>query len=675
VLLNVRHTAIPQHEIAVTIVALAVTFVAAGLATYGYFTRIPPHNTSLTIQFIVIAVLLLLLLVGNIVFLLSRLGAYFRMGNNLQISREEIEKIYDVDTPPALCILIPSYKEEKRVLRQTILSAALAEYPERRIVVLLDDPPNGPFQDLQALHETRAMVSSIQDQFHRQARHFAEKLSHVHVSAKSADDTATLLADLYGELADWIESIGFEFRDGQPAFSHTDHIFQQIVIQGPAADHRARSKYLRECKTDPATLRREIRRLESLLTVGITYFERKQYDNLSHQPNKAMNLNSYISLLGKPFRTTTASNGERMLESCDTSEATMNFPAADYLMTLDADTLVTSDYALRLTRVLHTKPHVAVVQTPYSAIPQAPGILERTAGATTDVQYLQHQGYTHWNATFWVGANAILRVAALQDIRKEVQERGHRISVYIQDHTVIEDTGSTIDLVHKNWTLYNYPARLSYSATPSDFGSLIIQRRRWSNGGLILYPSLVQYALHSGKKLRLSFIEILVRSQYLLSPTLTNGSLLLLFLLPFSPIMTTNPWVLLVAIPYYYMYGRDLRMAGYRWSDLLRVYSLNLLLMPVNLAGVLLSVRQAITGQKSAFGRTPKIEGRTRTPWLHVIIQWGIFAYLLIFSVIDILDGQYAHALFCVSNLIFYFYGITVMIPWRESLDDLKNAA
>ena len=35
--------------------------------------------------------------------------------------------------------------------------------------------------------------------------------------------------------------------------------------------------------------------------------------------------------------------------------------------------------------------------------------IERIAGATTDLQHIVHQGMTHYDATFWVGANAILR--------------------------------------------------------------------------------------------------------------------------------------------------------------------------------------------------------------------------------------------------------------------------
>jgi cellulose synthase (UDP-forming) len=82
-----------------------------------------------------------------------------------------------------------------------------------------------------------------------------------------------------------------------------------------------------------------------------------------------------------------------------------------------------------------------------------------------------HQGMTYYDATFWVGANAILRRTALEDIA-EVDNTGQwPVKRYISDNTVIEDTESSIDLVSKKWRLHNYAERLSYSATPPDFGS------------------------------------------------------------------------------------------------------------------------------------------------------------------------------------------------------------
>src|SRR5207248_3256320 len=71
----------------------------------------------------------------------------------------------------------------------------------------------------------------------------------------------------------------------------------------------------------------------------------------------------------------------------------LNVPRADYIVTLDADSIIAPQYALRLIEFAQRPENsrVAVVQTPYSAEPNPPGIVERIAGATTDMQYLIHQ--------------------------------------------------------------------------------------------------------------------------------------------------------------------------------------------------------------------------------------------------------------------------------------------
>ena len=76
-------------------------------------------------------------------------------------------------------------------------------------------------------------------------------------------------------------------------------------------------------------------------------------------------------------------------------------------------------------------------------------------------------------------------------------------------------------------------------------------------------------------------------------------------------------WIPLAATPYFVLYGRDLMQAGYRWTDLFRVYALSLLLIPVNLGGVFRSLQQAITGRKVPFVRTPKVVSRTPAPTLY----------------------------------------------------------
>ena len=76
----------------------------------------------------------------------------------------------------------------------------------------------------------------------------------------------------------------------------------------------------------------------------------------------------------------------------------------------------------------------------------------------------------------------------------EESHNGFTTRHYIKDRTVIEDTESSLDLRMHGWRLENYPERLSYSATPPDFGALCVQRQRWANGGLLVLPRLLTLA-------------------------------------------------------------------------------------------------------------------------------------------------------------------------------------
>jgi cellulose synthase/poly-beta-1,6-N-acetylglucosamine synthase-like glycosyltransferase len=608
-----------------------------------------------------------LLLYGNLVYQICRLGFLKRGRAHAPLSRKELERVYD-SAAPKLAILIPSFREEERVVRQTIFSAALMEYPSRRVVVLIDDPPNDAFGRVR----TRRVVAEIHDLFAREASRFIQEQRDYFLRKRAGlrlEQERARLGRLYDELASWLERMADDFqRAAMPTFAHVDRLFIGRVLLAPANAHRERAAALRQEPLDSARIEQEYRRLASLMQVEITSFERKQYANLSHEPNKAMNLNSYVGLIGRNLREF-RSRGSVWLEDCTPDEATLTVPEADYVLTLDADSIVLGDYALRLVAVMEHDPRIAIAQTPYSAFPDAPSLLERVAGATTDIQFVVHQGFTSFGATYWVGANALLRLAALRDIGTIAIERGIKVPVFIQDRTVIEDTGSTVDLVRKGWKLHNYPARLAYSATPPDFGSLVIQRRRWSNGGLIILPDLIRYCW-SRSAHRPSLIEALIRVHYLCSPAIANSALLLLILFPFDSSIG-SAWLPLTAVPYYLLYGRDLRLAGYRWTDLLRVYALNLLLLPVNLAGVLRSLEQAATGRKASFGRTPKIEARTTTPACYIFFHWFILAYIAAAFVIDVSAARYAHAGFELANGGFFFYGFRVFIGWREALADV----
>src|SRR5260370_11350977 len=440
------------------------------------------------------------LIYGNLIYQFMRIGYLTRIATHKPAHPKELEDFLYKQGAPPLAILVPSYKEDVQVIKQTLLSAALQDYPHRRVVLLIDDPPSpGNWEESMQLSAARNAPSQLhlllseQDQRLRSAwQSFATRLS------QGCLDRATemaRLAALYEEVAQWFK----RQAETYPIRNHTDDFFVHQILLPPFHEFWLKAQALQnpEVMLSPDECEQAYRRLASLFHVELSSFERKKYRNLSHEPNKAMNLNSYMALLGKSLQEVQKETG-LFLEEVTPSANALPIPDATYLITLQADSLLLPKNAQRLVYLLEQPGNekIAVEQTPYSPIPKASHLIEIIAGATTDMQYLIHQGFTYYRATFWVGANAVLRKAALEDIRQTTREGDVEITRYIQDRTVIEDTESTLDLREKGWHLHNYPERLDYSATPPDFGTLLIQRRRWANGGTVFLPKLLRLLFH-----------------------------------------------------------------------------------------------------------------------------------------------------------------------------------
>ena len=101
-----------------------------------------------------------------------------------------------------------------------------------------------------------------------------------------------------------------------------------------------------------------------------------------------------------------------------------------------------------------------------------------------------------------------------------------------------------------------------------------------------------------------------------------------------------SPLLPLVAHSLLPLYGRDLVLCGYRATDLLRVYALNLVLLPVNLAGIVGSLRQAITGRPIPFHRTPKLADRTAVPAVIVLANYALVGWWAFGATMSVLAGS-----------------------------------
>ncbi len=613
---------------------------------------------------------------SSLAYLLSRLGYFYRTRSHHRTSRAVLERFYDVTTP-ALTTIVPSYREDARVIRNTLLSAALQEYPGKRIVLLIDDPPAPRTEQArEQLRAARALPGEIEQLLAAPANRFTRALRAFEAEFGSgARPGFPVMVDLiqnYDAAAGWLENLAVQ----QEITDHADAFFANEVVLRLSESLRAIALALRESLAEgvvlsPSQLRRLYRRLCWTFSAEVTGFERKQFVSLSHEPNKATNLNSYIGLMGGTYRRAQTPTGLALVPASP-ERSDLIVPDADYVVTLDADSVLLPEYCLRLVHLLEQGEHrqTAIAQTPYSSFPGSATRIERIAGATTDLQHIVHQGLTYYDATFWVGANAVIRKRALDDIAETAYIGDWEIRHYIKDRTVIEDTESTIDMGIHGWRLFNVPERMSYSATPPDFGSLCIQRQRWANGGLLILPKLRrQSRARKSRGQRTRFGELFLRWNYMASICWSSFSLLILLVFPFNATLI-SPLLGLVALPYFLAMASDLRYCGYKRMDIFRIYGFNLMLLPVNLAGTVSSLAQGITASKAAFARTPKVHNRTVAPPFFVIAP-----YLVIGLAGWTLYSAYRHhqienMAYAALNVILAGYAVLAFIGLRNSLVD-----
>jgi cellulose synthase (UDP-forming) len=650
----------------IALVLTVLFFVGAEWHTFGVVrSAFGDRDLATALLALLFALVLLTLMSGSVLYQACRFGFLERVPMDHTERFPGVRQLVRRDDAPSVLMLIPSYKEEPAVIRQALLSAMLQDHANRRVVLLIDDPPESSgAADSPLLEAARRLVDELDWEFdapRRGTRQLHAAMLDGFGRGESVPLWRTRLQEEIETTREWLECLA----ETERVNSHTDALFVDRVLRICSSDlHRMADVVSTESSAGALVMWSG--RLRALFDVELSRFERKQWVNLPHEANKAMNINAYLSLVGKAWAFDADEQDQLFLTETVTERADLVVPDADYVVTLDADSILDPHYVIRLVgqMELPDNERVAVIQTPYSAVPGAPTSLERVAGATTDLQYIVHQGFTHWDATFWVGANAVLRMSAIRSIATADVERGWPILRFVQDRTVIEDTESSIDLAASGWQLHNVPDRLSWSATPPDFGALVIQRRRWANGGLIILPKLLRC------RRRLSRATFLLRGHYLVSPAVSNTAVLLLVLGPFGAVFQTF-WLPLCAVPYFWIQHRDLRRLGYRQAEILRIWSLNLLLVPVNLAGVSKSLHQAAIGAKTPFARTPKVEDRTRIPRLYIAAPLVFAISAVISAWLHLQNGFGMDTAFAFITVGLLLYAMFVFVGPRAAFDDL----
>ncbi|MFF1877946.1 glycosyltransferase family 2 protein [Leifsonia sp. NPDC058230] len=635
------------------------------------------QNFRFTMEAVGYLVVVTFLTFSALMYLVARQGALQRFKKHVRVPRAELDRHF-ATSQPSITVLVPSYAEEPEVVRMTLLSAALQEYPSMRVVLLLDDNPNPKDPEVaDRLGATRALADDISALLAEPRSRFTDALLRFELSSPDtfvAPHEALDLAAEYAWAAAWLHTEA----DAHGIEDHVDLFFADQVLRGLADELALVGQAVEAAVAEGVSLTSDriaqfYRRLAWTFDADLAVFERKQWASLSHEANKAMNLNAYIGLMGGTYRVEETPEGPILTPVSSRRPGDIDIPDSDFLLTLDADSILLREYCLRLTYFLQQPDNarVAVTQTPYSSFRGAGTRIERLAGATTDIQHVLHQGMSYFGATFWVGANAVIRKRALEDIVETEFVGGFEVRRYIQDRTVIEDTESSIDLGTHGWTLVNYPERLSYSATPPDFGSLIVQRRRWANGGLLILPKLWRQIRERKRRGEIvSRTELLLRINYMSSIAWASFGLIFLLAYPYDGRLL-SPVVLLAALPYFLAMASDLRYAGYKGSDVFRIYGFNLILLPVNLAGVLKSIQQSLTGKKIPFVRTPKVKNRTASPLLYVVAPFLIVAFSLFTLWRDVNAQNWGNAAFAAFNATLAIWAIISYIGVGNAIVDI----
>ena len=280
--------------IAVGRIAIVFTVVAWLTYVFAYFiTGIINSSYQNHIDFLVETIVYVgitsVLALSALLYLVARQGALYRSRAHRRVPRAVIDSFFDT-TLPTLTVLVPSYREEIAVVRKTLLSATLQEYPFLRVVLLLDDPPNPtsvPHREL--LDGARRLPAELVEWLTEPRERFAVALEEFEMSELEDPEPEQVLAQMRALAADfaWADNWLRMRMAEEVVIDHVDKFFVEQVLGALADDFASVGRALTEAADEDSVLPRARmlqlhRRLAWSFRGEVTWFERKIYSSLSH---------------------------------------------------------------------------------------------------------------------------------------------------------------------------------------------------------------------------------------------------------------------------------------------------------------------------------------------------------------------------------------------------------
>src|SRR5262245_27725587 len=168
-----------RRELLLTYGGIGITVIASLIALGGIalsvITAIGSPRWVASLGQMLFLAIVTFLVYGGLVYQLARVGHLRRLMAHRPAGEKTLGRFFHRRQGPAITILVPSYKEDPHVIRRTLLSAALQDYPRRRLVLLIDDPPKATRPaDVALLLAARSLPEEIQEFLEKPAAHFSE---------------------------------------------------------------------------------------------------------------------------------------------------------------------------------------------------------------------------------------------------------------------------------------------------------------------------------------------------------------------------------------------------------------------------------------------------------------------------------------------------------------------
>ena len=236
--LPARHTRENDRKLSINRIFIVITLIfwvcyVSSTIYNQMIVHIPNFRSAIeTCLYIVIVTLLDF---SALMYLIEREGSLKRFAQHTRVPRQNIDTHFS-KRQPKMTVLVPSYDEEIKVIRQTLLSAALQEYPDINIVLLLDDKPRPSQQDaIDKLERTKAAVLDIGKRFEEPSHRFKQSLlafenKTKHKKQSKTDDAfeaTQKVVQEYKWAADWL----LAFANSEKVADHVDHFFVDKVIK------------------------------------------------------------------------------------------------------------------------------------------------------------------------------------------------------------------------------------------------------------------------------------------------------------------------------------------------------------------------------------------------------------------------------------------------------------